>query len=149
MRRHHADLRANATVSVWLGDFRSEAALDDYIRGHFADDFGFEYEPGASPEACAQPEPVSIAELLNGFSQWRRFVDHAVAQAASAGLSEASAAVVFYGTRYDPNLVTAHSAPLRFLAAIELLPRAGTPNAPTSGDQERRRPGSVRRPTSR
>jgi hypothetical protein len=149
MAPHHADLRANATVSVWLGDFRSEAALDDYMRGRFSDDFGFEYEPRASPEACAQPEPVSIAELLNGFSQWRHFVDHAVERAALAGLSEASAAVVFYGTRYDPNLATAHSAPLRFLAAIELLPRAEKPNAPTSDDQARRRHHRVRRPTSR
>lgn len=134
MRRHHADLRANATVSVWLGDFRSEAALDDYIRGHFADDFGFEYEPGASPEACAQPEPVSIAELLNGFSQWRRFVDHAVVQAASAGLSEASAAVnnaaLSPRVRYH-GLAPRYLTPPRFL--MRPLVNGGTLGGPLVG----------------
>jgi len=94
------------------------------MRGQFSADFGFEYDPGASPEACAQADSISIADLLQGFSQSRRFLDHAVEQAALLGISEASAAVVFYATRYEPDLATTQSAPLRFLGAIELLPRA-------------------------
>lgn len=124
MARHHSDLRARATVSVWLGDFRTELALDEYMRRQFSTDFGFKYAPGASPEVSAHAESISIADLLRGFSQSPRFLDHAVEQAALLGISEASAAVVFYATRYEADLATTQSAPLRFLGAIELLPRA-------------------------
>ena len=124
MARHHSDLRARATVSVWLGDFRDELDLDVYLRTRFSADFGFEYDPGASPETSAHAHAIGIADLLRGFSQSRRFVDHAVEQAALLGISEARAAVVFYATRYEPALATKQSAPLRFLGAIVLLPSA-------------------------
>jgi hypothetical protein len=124
MARHHSDLRAPATVSVWLGDFRDDIALDHYMRGTFAADFGFEYDPEGGPEASTHAVAISITELLSGFSQWRRFVDRAVAQASLLGISEASTAVVFHATRYETALATTESAPLRFLGAIELLPKA-------------------------
>jgi len=124
MAVQHSELRAPATVSVWLGDFRTEGELDDYLREDFSLHFGFAYEAPAGPEACAHPgEPISVSELLLGFSQSRRFIDRAVEVALQHGRSVANAAVVFYATRYDPGLATVESAPLLFIGAIELLPR--------------------------
>jgi hypothetical protein len=64
-----------------------------------------------------------VRDLLQGFSEWERFIDGAVKLAVASGRPTASAAVVFYGTRYDEALVVNRGAPLRFLGAVEYSDR--------------------------
>jgi hypothetical protein len=114
----HDKIRASATVSIWLGEFTTEDGLDEYLKHGFPSDFGFEWTPGSGPEmAAGKREPVR--DLLHGFSEWQRFVDRAVELAGAFGRPMASAAVVFYATRYDRALVKNPKAPLQFLGAVE------------------------------
>lgn len=123
MAVQHSELRARATVSVWLGDFRTEGDLDEYMREDFSSHFGFTYEPAAGPESHTHPgEPISVRELLSGFSQSHRFLDEAVRAALQHGRTVANAAVVFFATRYDLSLASAVSPPLQFIGAIDLTP---------------------------
>jgi hypothetical protein len=119
-----SDLRARAIVSIWLGDFRTEAELNAYLHRDFSADFGFIYSPPEGPEGFAHPgEPIPVRELLMRFSQGARFADRAVASAAQHGRTVANAAVVFYAVRYDASLARTQSAPLQFIGAIEVAER--------------------------
>ncbi|WP_420454283.1 hypothetical protein [Rubrivirga sp.] len=110
-------MRAARRVSIWLGDFSDEAALDDYLGDGFARDFGFEIDPPAGPEYDAGDER-DVRTLLTGFSGWRGFVDAATEAARAVGVRRASAALVFYGFEYDPSLIRNERAPLRFVGVV-------------------------------
>ncbi len=49
-------------VSVWVGDFRTEDELDDYLHSQFAADFGFEIYERAVREIGVEPQPGSHSE---------------------------------------------------------------------------------------
>jgi len=117
MAKTHHDMRVGKRISIWLGDIADEMELDDYLGDRFASDFGFEIYAPDGPECSAQEE-TDIRSLLEGFSQWRQFVDAAVEKAAAAGVERASAAIVFYNFDYDPSLVQNEDAPMRFIGTV-------------------------------
>jgi hypothetical protein len=110
-------MRVGKRISLWLGDISDETELDDYLGEGFASDFGFEIDPPDGPE-CATQDETDVRSLLEGFSQWRQFVDAAVEQAAAAGVERASAAIVFYNFEYDPSLVQNEDALMRFIGTV-------------------------------
>ena len=117
MAKTHQDMRVGKRISIWLGDVADEMELDDYLGNRFASDFGFEIYAPDGPE-CSAREETDVRSLLEGFSQWRQFVDAAVEKAAAAGVERASAAIVFYNFEYDPSLVQNENAPMRFIGNI-------------------------------
>ena len=113
----HHDMRVGKRISIWLGDIADEMGLDEYLRERFASDFGFEIYAPDGPEGSAR-EKTDVRSLLDGFSQWRQFVDAAVEKAAAAGVEMASTAIVFYNFEYDPSLIRNHDAPVRFIGTV-------------------------------
>jgi hypothetical protein len=110
-------MRDGKRVSLWLGNIADEMELDDHFRDRFKSDFGFEIYAPDGPESSAQEE-TDVRSLLEGFSQWRQFVDAAVEKAAAAGFGRASTAVVFYNFEYDPSLICNQDAPIRFIGTV-------------------------------
>jgi hypothetical protein len=110
-------MRVGKRISIWLGDIADEMELDDYLGDRFASDFGFDIYAPDGPE-CSVQEETNVHSLLQGFSQWRQFVDAAVEKAAAAGVERASAAIVFYNFEYDPSLVQNEDAPMRFIGTV-------------------------------
>ncbi|MDR2188476.1 MAG: immunity 22 family protein [Azonexus sp.] len=117
MAKTHHDMRVGKRISIWLGNIADEEELDSYLDEHFASDFGFEIYAPDGPECSAQEE-ADVRSLLEGFSQWRQFIDAAVNQANAVGLARASCAIVFYNFEYDPSLIKNAHAPVHFIGAI-------------------------------
>ena len=115
---HQDDITVKGWVAVWIGHVTDELQVDDYLnlgRG-FERDFGFRIADGREPEMTVRPEPVSVRELVEGFSCWRDYADAVVEAATSAGITSASTMLVFHWVQFDPARVTTNqSALLRFL----------------------------------
>jgi hypothetical protein len=77
-------------VSVWIGDFRFDDDLDDYLLDHFAPEFGFELQPQAVREMGAELEPVEIGKLVQGFSRSKTFDSKIVDAARAKGIGKAA-----------------------------------------------------------
>ena len=91
--------------------------MDDYLSDGFGSDFGFKIYAPDGPECSAQEE-TDVRSLLEGFSQWRRFIDAAVEKAEAAGVDKANCAIVFYNLAYDPSLIQNDDAPVRFIGTV-------------------------------
>jgi hypothetical protein len=94
--KNEQEFLAGGVVSVWIGNFQTEAQLDDYMNlsRDFEVDFGFRIND--------------------------RGIREAVVQAAKrAGIKQATAMIVFYTVRFDPTKVTTNpNAPLKFLGVF-------------------------------
>ena len=117
MAKTHHDMRVGKRISIWLGNIADEGELDAYLDERFASDFGFEIYAPDGPECSAQEE-TDVRSLLEGFSQWRQFIDAAVRRADAVGLQRAGCAVVLYNFEYDPTLIQNARAPLRFIGTV-------------------------------
>jgi hypothetical protein len=117
----HNDFLKGGMVSVWVGNFGSDIELDDYINldRRFEQDFGFELNDRNMPETVVKDAPVSIAELVEGFS-WSDSYATAVADLAKAqGVGEATTMVVFLNFNYQPERAKPKETQLlRFLGAV-------------------------------
>ena len=113
----HHDMRVGQRVSLWIGDISDETELDEYLGVCFASDFGFAIHSSVGPECSAQEES-DVRSLLEGFSQWRQFVDAGVEKATAAGVATASCAIVLYNFEYDPSLVRNNNASVRFIGTV-------------------------------
>lgn len=119
--RHQDELAAPGTVSVWIGDFQTEAQFDDYMNlsRHFESDFGFRINDRGIREGVVEPEAKPISELVRGFSSWQSFCPAVVEAAKNSGVERATTMIVFYTVRFDPSKVrTNPNAPLRFIGAF-------------------------------
>jgi hypothetical protein len=119
-RANHADFRADRYVSVWLGNFETDAELDAYLDGQFVEDFGFEIFPPEGPElAISEEGAVEIPDLIEGFPQWESFIKPASIAAMELGWEEATTAVVFYNFCYQPQFIHPQaSGLLEFIDAV-------------------------------
>jgi len=119
---HQDDITVKGRVAVWVGSFTDELQTDDYLnldRG-FERDFGFRIADDRGPEMTVTPQPVSIRELVEGFSCWHDYADAVVAAAESSGMISASTMLVFHWVEFDPKRVSVNpSAPLHFLGNFD------------------------------
>jgi hypothetical protein len=119
---HQDDITVKGRVAVWVGSFTDELHADDYLnvdRG-FERDFGFQIADRRGPEMTVTPKPVSIRELVEGFSCWHDYADAVVTAAEAAGIRAASTMLVFHWVEFDPRRVSVNlSAPLRFLGNFD------------------------------
>ena len=119
MRAKFSDFQKPGTVSVWVGDFRTEDDLDDYLSGEFESDFGFAIYDRAVREIGVEPEPVSIEQLVAPFSRADTFASGVVDAARKVGRTSASAMFIIYFFAFDPALAHVHpQAQLTFIGAV-------------------------------
>jgi hypothetical protein len=116
--RTHAEFRRSGVVSVFLGNLRSEAQADKYLRKRFATDFGFSINPADGPEVFCRETPTAVRELLEGFSRANSFIDLAAKGATDVGWPEASCAVVFYNFAFEPAPPQKAGRPLTFVGVF-------------------------------
>jgi hypothetical protein len=117
----YADFRKAGMVSVWIGNFRSDMELDDYLNlsSGFEEDFGFELKERDMPETSVEPEPVPIVNLVDGFSWSDSYAKAVVRLATDQGVERATSMVVFLNFEYQPERAKPRpSAPLQFLGAV-------------------------------
>jgi hypothetical protein len=119
--KHQDEFAAVGMVSVWIGNFQTEAQFDDYMNlsKEFEKDFGFRINNRGIREGAVERAPKPIGELVEGFSNWKSFAPAVVEAAKLAGVEQATTMIVFYTVRFDPAKVTlSPNAPLRFLGAF-------------------------------
>lgn len=117
----HNDFLKGGKVSVWIGNFGSDIELDDYMNlsRTFEQDFGFEFNERNAPEAVVNDTPISIAELVNGFSRSNSYATVVANLAEKQGIGKATTMVVFLNFEYQPERAKLNeSAPLKFLGAV-------------------------------
>ena len=90
-------------VSVWVGQHRSEAELGDYLYCRFGEEFRFCVDERSLLEISVEPEPVSPALLIRGFSRAEKFQDEFIRGAEQLGIHAARSAMVFYFLAYTPD----------------------------------------------
>jgi hypothetical protein len=115
---HQDDFTVKGRVAVWIGSFTDEMQAVNYVdlRRGFAHDFGFHVAERRGPEIAVTPQPVSIRELVEGFSCWRDYANAVVGAAEASGVTSASTMLVFFGVEFDPKRVSINpNAPVRFL----------------------------------
>ena len=108
-------------VSVWIGQFRSADALDDYLNlsKEFENHFGFMLSDSNTPETVAEDKASPISDLIQGFSWSTRYKDSVVESAHRQGIFETSAMVVFFNFRYiQSEQQDCRTTPLQFLCAV-------------------------------
>lgn len=125
----HALLRVPDRVSVWVGMVRSEVELRDYLLDPFGfeSDFGFRIDPSDRPRIVVVEDgpPEAVRDLL---ARLPRSHDLAGAAAAEAWRrlkwSRVTAAVAFYGLRYDPRHDCSEAdSTLRFAGEVAVMER--------------------------
>jgi hypothetical protein len=117
----HSDFQKGGVVSIWVGNFQSDADLDDYLNleRKFEDDFCFELNDADMPETCVEQQPTAIESLVDGFSWSRHYKDGVVHLAKEQGIEKATTMLVFLNFAYDPSQARPkENVPLVFLGAV-------------------------------
>ena len=119
--KHQEEFTATGMVSVWIGDFQTDAQFDDYMNlsKTFEKDFGFKINNHGVREAVVEGDPKPVGELVEGFSSWKSFASAVVEAGKNFGIDRATTMIVFYTVKFDPTKVEINAdAPLRFVGAF-------------------------------
>jgi hypothetical protein len=116
-KRAFADYVSTGSISVWVGDFRSEDDLDDYIDHEFPAHFGFKVPPQVVCEIGVKPAPQAIGQLVEGFSRSKTFDSKVVEAADAEGIMEASCMFIIYNFKYDRRQQTGNPR-LTFIGSV-------------------------------
>jgi hypothetical protein len=129
------DFTQDGYVSVWLAGRIGEEQLAAYLEPRsddasaeeppdrpisaFAEEFGIGWYDHDFLEACFEPDPRSVGELLEGVSFGTSFVEAIVQIAGQAGMAMAGAAVLLYDCCYslDPE-TAARKTTFQFIGAF-------------------------------
>lgn len=103
--KRHSDMREGGVFSVWIGQYQTEEALDEYMNSHWTHDFGFEIDPRAAPEFnLAEDGDCQLEELVAGMSSGDRLKGGLAAAITAHPLPTSACVLVFYNFRYDTAL---------------------------------------------
>ncbi len=119
--RHQDEFSIGGMVSVWIGNFRTEAQFDEYMNltEDFENDFGFRINDHDVREAVVKSVPEPIERLVEGFSNWESFAPAVVEAAREAGVDRATTMIVFYCLWFAPSKVKINpNARLKFIGAF-------------------------------
>ena len=115
------DFRKGGFVSIWIGNFKSDIELDDYLNlsREFENDFGFEINEKDMPEISIESQSTPIKKLVDGFS-WSGSYSNGVANfAKKLGVDSATTMIVFLNFAYAPDKAKPRTnAPLQFLGVF-------------------------------
>ncbi len=115
------EFAADGMVSIWIGDFSSEAQFDKYMNltKDFEKDFGFKIDNGGVREGVVENGPRPVEQLVEGFSSWGSFGVAAAEACKKLGINLATTMIVFYTVKFDPSKVVINpSAPLKFIGSF-------------------------------
>jgi hypothetical protein len=117
--KEQSDFSIGGMVSIWIGNFKSDAQFDDYMNlsKDFERDFGFRIENRSIREATVENTPKAIQELVIGFSNWKSFAAAVTEAAREAGVERATTIIIFYCCKFEPSQKNP-DAPLTFLGAF-------------------------------
>lgn len=118
MKRNFDGFIKPGFVSVWVGDFRSEDELDDYLNDTFPEEFGFEILPQAPCEIGVRPMPVDLGMLVQGFSRSKTFDSKVVEAARTNGIAVASCMFIIYNFKYHSGCQAAPHPGVKFIGAV-------------------------------
>src|SRR4051812_11416549 len=106
--KEQAEFSIGGMVSIWIGNFKTDAQFDDYMNlsKRFETDFGFRIENRSIREAAVESTPKTIQELVTGFSNWKSFASEAVEAARAARIETATTMIVFYCVNFVPSSET-------------------------------------------
>jgi hypothetical protein len=103
--KSHSEMREDGVFSVWIGQYKTEEAIDEYLGSHWTCDFGFTIDPRAGPEYnIAEEGDCRLEELVAGMSQGDRLKGGLAAAITAHPLPKAACVLVFYNFRYDTGL---------------------------------------------
>ena len=91
-------------MSVWTGTFRSEDEFDAAVDLELVPKLDLPCDIASIAEVAHEDQPVSIRELLTGFSGDNTFIDEAVADARRLGVEFATSALVAYHLEVECDL---------------------------------------------
>lgn len=83
-------------VSVWVGNLPTEDDFDKCIDLEVVPRLALPTHIESTCEISFKPKPVSVRELIAGFSGGEMFAGEAATKAAARGISSANAALVVY-----------------------------------------------------
>ena len=83
-------------VSVWVGNFESEDDFDRCTDGPITKALGLKTDLASVCEIAYEDEAVPVRKLIEGFSGWESFVEHAEKAAKARGVTTANAVLVCY-----------------------------------------------------
>ena len=83
-------------VSVWVGNFPTEEDFDTSVDTEVSKRLELPTHIESICEVTFEQKPVSIRQLIEGFSGWDTFIKEAETKAAKLGISSANAALVCY-----------------------------------------------------
>jgi hypothetical protein len=84
------------TVSVWLGTFKTEEDFARCIDESVVPALALDTDIADFCEVGFESEPLSVEELLEGFSGSETFMERAIAEANARGVERANCALVCY-----------------------------------------------------
>ncbi|WP_169708807.1 immunity 22 family protein [Trinickia terrae] len=103
--KNHSDMREGGVFSVWIGQYRTEEALDEYMSGQWTRDFGFAIDPLDPPEFnLAEEGDCQLDALVAEMSSGDRLKGGLAAATTAHPLPKAACVLVFYNFRYDTAL---------------------------------------------
>ena len=115
------EFAANGMVSVWIGNFSSEAEFDVYMNldRDFERDFGFKIDDRSVREGAVENQATPIDRLLVGFSNWNSFAPAVIQACQDLGHPRATTIIIFYTMAFKPSEVTINPrARLTFVGAF-------------------------------
>jgi hypothetical protein len=130
---YQEELRASATIAIWVADLPDEDALITYLAAPFECDFGMILNHEEPPEyACSYPKPAErrrrtssrpfeslpVSMLLGQMPFEGEWQESAAELARSNGINSTKAVIAFSNLHYRPELVRNPSAPMRFLGNV-------------------------------
>lgn len=89
------------SISIWVGTFDSDDAFDIAAEADVEARLKLSIPLADLTEAAFEEEPVTVRELLEGFSGWEVFLPKALTAAKVKQVARANAALVCYGLRCD------------------------------------------------
>lgn len=89
------------SVSIWVGTFDSDDAFDFAAEQDVEVGLKLPVPLADVTEAAFEDDPVSVRELLEGFSGWEVFFSDALKAAKVKQVTRANAALVCYQVRCD------------------------------------------------
>jgi hypothetical protein len=83
-------------VSVWVRNFPTEADFDECVNAEVTKQLALQIPIESVCEMAFEIKPVSLQQLIQGFSGWKTFMPQVERAAESRGVQSVNAALVCY-----------------------------------------------------
>jgi hypothetical protein len=92
---------AERCIAIWIGSFSTEQQMDECIDKDIEPSLALPFPISSICEVSFEDTPVSIRQLIEGFSGWSTYVDKACDAAQKLCVSKANGALICFYLRCD------------------------------------------------